>query len=321
MRTAGTQKQVLSAEAIISRPLKSAFDIRSLLEDIDSCRSRSQVACVDLRQLDHDLPERVNVNPSIKHMDNFLRNILNTSTALPYAAHLVVDVWQESVVEILNYLLSQLQSNPQFQVQLTVNIPDLFMTRIQDRQAIWSLFQTEQSVLLQGLPAEAFVNAYELFEANPAISRVTSLAYDIWTLILRLQIHCRYVTLVFRDNHFNMSLAFDDAEARQVSVDISTTVYFSAMSANTELGRPADTQVCQPFLICMGIFPRDTMQELEPRCSFQYDWDVLCTAIAKRGLRYPQLIAYPPAATLIKTDTLAGCCDPHPSCVPICLRY
>ena len=69
-------------------------------------------------------------------MDNFLRNIFNTSTALPYAAHLVVDVWQESVVEILNCLLSQLQSNPQFQVQLTVNIPDLLCVHLQSTEGI-----------------------------------------------------------------------------------------------------------------------------------------------------------------------------------------
>lgn len=82
------------------------------------------------------------------------------------------------------------------------------MTRIQDRQAIWSLFQIEQSAMLQELPGEEFVIAYETFEANPAISRVTSLAYDIWTLMLRLQIHCRYVTLVFRDNHFSASIQY-----------------------------------------------------------------------------------------------------------------
>lgn len=114
----------------------------------------------------------------------------------------------------------------------------------------------------------------------------------------------------------DMSLAFDDTQARQVSVNISATVYFSAMSVNAELGQLAGTQVCHPFLINMGIFPRYLMQETEPRCSFRYDWDALSAAITEKGLRYPQLIAYPPAASLIKSDTLASCCDPHPSCVP-----
>ncbi|KAF7798111.1 hypothetical protein EIP86_009326 [Pleurotus ostreatoroseus] len=274
------------------------------------------------------------------------------------------------------------------------------MARIQDPLAIWSLFHTEKSEELQGLPAEAFTKTYETFEADPAISRITNFAHDIWILMLRLQIQCRYVTLVFRDNHFKaggilpisaspsaatlqpagdtvsfynnaslllpsfcrngtfeypelyeatdylvhvlddvtasaveetrwaigvhgladvfieMSLPFDDAQARQVSVDISATVYFSAMSANTELGRPPNTEPSLPFLICMGILPRDMIQEPGPQCSLPYDWDALSASITKRGLRYPQLIAYPPAASLNKTDTLAGCCDPHPSCVP-----
>ena len=72
------------------------------------------------------------------------------------------------------------------------------------------MFQVEQSALLQELSGEVFVIAYETFEANPAIPRVTSLAYDIWTLMLRLQIHCRYVTLVFRDNHFSASIQYRD---------------------------------------------------------------------------------------------------------------
>ncbi len=112
-----------------------------------------------------------------------------------------------------------------------------------------------------------------------------------------------------QDVLFQLGLAFDSAEAKELSTRIQEEIYYHALVASCELAEKisphaafADTRAAQGHLQfdLWGITPKDLAR-----------WDVLKARIRKTGLRNSLLIAIAPTATIASIVGCYECIEPQ----------
>lgn len=114
-----------------------------------------------------------------------------------------------------------------------------------------------------------------------------------------------------QDVFFQMRLAFDSDEARQISAKIQEEIYYAALSASCELAiakgaHPAfpETRAARGVLQfdLWGVVPEDTAR-----------WDALREKIKENGLRNSLMIAIAPTATIAAIAGSYECIEPQVS--------
>jgi ribonucleoside-diphosphate reductase alpha chain len=112
-----------------------------------------------------------------------------------------------------------------------------------------------------------------------------------------------------QDVFFQLGLAFDSAEARELSTRIQEEIYYHALVASCELAEKhgahpafADTRAAQGHLQfdLWGVVPKDLAR-----------WTVLKDRIRKHGLRNSLLIAIAPTATIASIVGCYECIEPQ----------
>ena len=119
-----------------------------------------------------------------------------------------------------------------------------------------------------------------------------------------------------QDVFFKKALAFDSADAKELSQQISAHIYFHALWASTELAEVSGpheayegTRVAQGNLQ-FDLWQRDGKAIVPPA---ELDWDALRARIAEHGLRNSLLIAIAPTATIASIVGCYECIEPQVS--------
>ena len=119
-----------------------------------------------------------------------------------------------------------------------------------------------------------------------------------------------------QDVFFKKALAFDSADAKELSQQISAHIYFHALWASTELAAAngpheayEGTRAAQGNLQ-FDLWQRDGKAVVPPA---ELDWDGLRARIAEHGLRNSLLIAIAPTATIASIVGCYECIEPQVS--------
>ncbi len=114
-----------------------------------------------------------------------------------------------------------------------------------------------------------------------------------------------------QDVFFKLRLPFDGPEAREVSRQISETVYFNAVSASTELA--AELGAHEAFSQTRAARGQLQFDLWGVQPSERHDWAALKVRIAQYGLRNSLLLAVAPTATIASILGCFECTEPQVS--------
>lgn len=110
-----------------------------------------------------------------------------------------------------------------------------------------------------------------------------------------------------------MGFAYDSPEAKKINIEISETIYYSALKSSINLSKKYGSYSSfkdSPF--SKGILQMD-MWESDFK-STRYDWDIIRQDVQKYGARNSMLTAYMPTATTAQIMGNSECFEPLHAC-------
>ncbi|KAJ7603542.1 ribonucleotide reductase [Mycena polygramma] len=133
-----------------------------------------------------------------RNRDNQRNDLINVS----------VEAWHTDLRSIIDFNnMHQHDLADHKSLTVTISIPDLFMTRVEENGE-WSMFCPKNVPDLLNLSGSYFETAYTRYESS-SVPRIKVQARELWDMILRSMILTRGPSLVFKDNFNGKSNLMD----------------------------------------------------------------------------------------------------------------